>query len=338
MSSQPPILHLIFNEAHCSQVITGFLELFGTSLVIRDDRNNPEYDGHRSAFLEVEYQGKRIVYDTCDGYFLDDMSWYLNRCDVYFKRSFSTEKNKTLFPQHIDRIRPLGLYFFVTTPGNPLNDCRTIREKILDKVGIRSYDYFTKDKFERVPSFKRDDLKIIFFTRLWAPNLDDPQLNAEREYLNRMRVQIIETLSRQYGTSFFGGLHSDAFTKGYAPQLILPKSRTTKNAYLELMHRCDICIGSMGLHESIGGKTAEYVAAAKAIINERLHYEVTGDFQEGKNYISFDTAEQCVDAVNQLMNDPDRVFEMKKRNLAYYLDYLEPASLIGRTLSQVQDL
>ena len=332
MSDQRPVLHLIFDEAHCSQIITGFLELFGSSLVIRDERRNPEYDGHRSAIVEVEYRDKRMVYDTCDGYFPDIMSWYLNRCDLYFKRSYSTEKNLALFPQFDDRIRPLGLYYFLTAKGNPLNDCLSARERILDLVGVRSRASFTKDKFECVPSYKRDGLKTIFYTRLWEPNLGIPELDAEREYINKMRVQIIETLSRKYGSAFFGGLHSDPFTKGYAPQLILSKATTTKNAYLDLMHQCDICIGSMGLHESIGGKTAEYVAAAKAIINERLHYEVPGDFKEGQNYISFETAEECVDAVDRLMNDPDKVFEMKKKNLAYYIEYLEPASMIGRTL------
>lgn len=35
------------------------------------------------------------------------------------------------------------------------------------------------------------------------------------------------------------------------------------------MHDTDICIGSMGLHKSIGWKTGEHIAASKAIINEK---------------------------------------------------------------------
>lgn len=51
------------------------------------------------------------------------------------------------------------------------------------------------------------------------------------------------------------------------------------------MRRSDICIGSTGLWDSIGWKTGEYVAAARAVVNERFVYEVPGGFREGVNYL-----------------------------------------------------
>ncbi len=104
---------------------------------------------------------------------------------------------------------------------------------------------------------------------------------------------------------------------------------------MALLHQCDICIGTMGLHESIGWKTGEYVAAAKAIVNERFHYQVTGDFAEGVNYLPFETAQECIAAVQQLVEDPRKLYEMKRANEAYYRRWLKPEVLVKNTLDLV---
>jgi hypothetical protein len=89
------------------------------------------------------------------------------------------------------------------------------------------------------------------------------------------------------------------------------------------MHGSDICIGSMGLHKSIGWKTGEYVAASKAIINEKLKYEMPGDFKDGINYISYNTVNECFNAVDYLISNPDIVYKMKCANHRYYKKYLK---------------
>ena len=91
----------------------------------------------------------------------------------------------------------------------------------------------------------------------------------------------------------------------------------------------------MGLFESIGGKTGEYVAAAKAIVNERLHYTVTGDFAEGIHYLSFETVEQCLDAVQKLVEDSQLRLAMKQANAEYYRNYLRPDMLVKNTLELI---
>ena len=101
------------------------------------------------------------------------------------------------------------------------------------------------------------------------------------------------------------------------------------------MRSCDICIGSMGLHESIGWKTGEYVAAAKAIVNERFRYRVTGNFAEGKNYLPFTDADQCVAAVRQLAESPEARYKMQKANEDYYRNSLRPDALVKNSLDTV---
>ena len=120
-----------------------------------------------------------------------------------------------------------------------------------------------------------------------------------------------------------------------APDLIVPQELTERRRYLRVMHSSDICIGTTGLNGSIGWKTGEYVAAAKAIVHEELCYSVTGDFREGANYLSFRTAEECVEAVAKLVESPERLQAMKRANAAYYRQYLRPDILVKNTLEIV---
>ena len=171
-------------------------------------------------------------------------------------------------------------------------------------------------------------------TRLW--NDQEPDFsredNAERTYINQMRIDIIRSLREKYGEQFIGGLNDCELSRKWAPDLIMPAKYTERKRYLKLLHSCDICIGSMGLFESVGWKTGEYVAAAKAIVNERLHYTAPGDFQEGKNYLEFNTAQECLDAVERLVTDPQLRFEMQKANEEYYERFLRPDVLVSNTL------
>lgn len=105
---------------------------------------------------------------------------------------------------------------------------------------------------------------------------------------------------------------------------------------MKTLHQSDICIGTMGLHKSIGWKTAEYVAASKGIVNETLHYEVPGNFLEGKNYLAFITNEECMTGVSKLVDDPDLLFQMKVNNRQYYENYLRPDMLIKQVLKIVE--
>ena len=89
------------------------------------------------------------------------------------------------------------------------------------------------------------------------------------------------------------------------------------------MKKADICIGTMGVHRSIGWKIGEYIAAARAIVAERFEYIVPGNFDDGKHYIPYDTVDECCEAVSNLYENPALVYEMKKANEEYYLNYLK---------------
>lgn len=182
------------------------------------------------------------------------------------------------------------------------------------------------ENFEEIPSYKVNSGKpmILFSTRLWE--------GEENQGINTMRIGIIRALKGKYGKSFRGGLADSELARQIAPGLIISRLYTNKFSYLRRLHNSDICIASTGLHDSIGWKTAEYIAASKAIISEKLNYEVPGNWLKNKNYIEFDSVESCVMAVDSLVNNPDKIIDMQNANREYYLNYLKPDVLVARTL------
>lgn len=104
------------------------------------------------------------------------------------------------------------------------------------------------------------------------------------------------------------------------------------------MKKTDICIGTVGLHDSIGWKTAEYVALGKAIVCEPFRYSVPGEFLVEKNYLEFSTSDECVEAIQKIIENPNLVYQMKLNNLLYYYRYLKPDMMVKRTLDIVDNI
>ena len=322
---------------HASQIITGFLRLkeqgWPVELVDCRDSGSP-YCG--MPMMRAEYRGMKLIYDVGDGYNVpDDMEIGLKDCDVYFKRSFSAVKNQQLLPAYVDKMYPLGFNYHLTHKNNPINE--PLWKHFLKPLLGRTPDrYFVPEVFEGTAERIEGTPKILFLTRLWEREEDlPPEVNEERDLINEMRICIVKSLRQRYGDAFLGGVNDTPLSREIAPELIMPSAYTERKKYLKLLHSCDICIGSMGLFESIGWKTGEYVAAAKAIVNERFHYTVTGDYREGIHYLPFETAEECLAAVEELARDPEKLYAMKKANEEYYQRYLKPEILVKNSLDLV---
>ena len=327
--------------SHMGQIITGFLMLKEQGWdveIINNVQDTTSFCHGMTPFIRAEYRGKRLIYDMGDGYNVpEDTQYCLDHSDFCFKRSFSAEKNRAMLRDYEGKMFPLGLYFRVPHPRNPINE-PLWKAALKTLMGRASTRYFVPKVFVGKPEPEGDRTpRILFLTQLWndhEPGFSDEE-NRERTVINEMRINIIRALRERYGDSFIGGLNDNALSRAWAPDLIMPAEYTERKRYLKLVHSCDICIGSMGLFESIGGKTGEYVAAAKAIVNERLHFTVTGDFAEGVNYLSFETVEECLAAVQRLVEDPQLRFAMKQANAAYYELYLRPDVLVRNTLELV---
>lgn len=327
-------------EPHISQILTGFCMMEKAGKVQCRVKESDSAETIKGAFVEAQYKGKKVIYDVSDGYQdMEVISELLKRCDFYFKRSFSEEKNQALGEGAADKMFPLGLNYHVSCHGHPLDKPywkERIKQLLRIECNMYSNTYFAAEKFEETPRYKESGFRVLFATRLWEPDEAlSEQLNEERRYINRMRINIIRSLKEMQEIEFIGGVSDNRFSRRTAPDLIMPEKMTNRKSYIKLLHTADICIGTMGLHESIGWKTGEYVAAAKAILNETLHYQIPGDFYEGKNYLVFTNETECIEGVKWLTANPDKLYEMKLANQVYYNRYLQPERLIENTLKIV---
>lgn len=336
------LIKCLSKEPHLSQALTGFYMLFGRRRCkVEDHSEDPAYPYH-TAILDVEYKNRKIIYDMMDGYqYPEAIKYYLQQCDYYFKRSYSEEKNKSLGLPCVQKMYPYGFNYHVSCRNHPL-DKSYIKESLKavlrlpnDQYNNKS-TYYNSERFEEQPQYKTEGVKVLFMARLWEPDdMYSTEVNEERKSINRTRIAILRELKKNRDINFVGGVSDSEYAEENAPDLIMPGNLTYRKNYIHELHSSDICIGSMGLHESIGWKTGEYIAAAKAIINEKFHYEVPGDFMPGRNYLEYQTVAECLQAVSELAADPDKLYAMKKQNQIYYNKYLKPDMLIKNTLEIV---
>ncbi len=326
---------------HISQILCGFHELDKSGeykVVFEDVSEEAQRTYTDMSIVRVLYKGKVIIYDLMDGYIGPSMMKdLLEKCDFYFKRSFSHEKNEQ-FGSLKSKMFPLGFNYHLTYRGNPLND-GFVKRSVKLFLGRESHDAFTQKRFESTPKFKDKDIKILFLTRLWDPKecINEDYI-AERNRINEERIALIRALKSEYGSNVVAGINDSPLSRALAPDLIVSQKYTKRKNYLALMKECDICIASSGLHGSIGWKTAEYVAASKAIVSEPFNYTVTGDFVPGENYLEFTGVNECLDAVDSLVSSPDMLYKMKLKNHEYYKRYLVPRDLVKRSLETVDAL
>lgn len=327
---------------HISQIIAGFLSLrekgcLDFNIDVCYDKIIPFPVPH---LVEAEIEGRRIAFDMCDGYGnIDAIKAYIDNVDYYFKRSFSTKSNMS-YPKTIQqKIYPLGFNYHVTHLKNPIESIISINALLAGPTNlyypikqivkmIRGYGrdrYYTQDKFEKMADYKKDNIKILYLTRLW-----------ENEEISVTRINLVRELKKHFKNHFIGGVDNKPYARKTCPDLIVSPDFTRRPNYLNTMHQSDICIGTTGLHESIGWKTGEYIAASRAIVHETFNYEVPGHFNEGKNYLEFETIDQCLENVNHLFENPDALYNMKLANQHYYESWLKPEKLIENALQTVR--
>lgn len=351
-------INVYYNKcAHTSRVLTGFHMLETNNRIkLKMIENTDNYRGFSFQNLQAEIDNEMLVsFDMGDRWWLahDEGSKYLDLVDAYFARSYTSNSDmrKADCDRNINKVHPFGFDYYATYSGNPMDATVSKKKKLLSTVRkVSGYE-----KCMHVPYFegkadeKEKDFKIIFMTRLWNPeevNLKEPGISQEiieyrkymieeRYWINEQRIKIVKELQKNFGSRFTGGIYADSFANKKCPEIVLDKSQVRKKAYLDKMKESDICIGSVGLHQSIGWKTGEYVAAARAIIAEEFVYQVPGNFDDGNHYIPFNNAEGCLEAVEKLYNDADRIYKMKKANETYYEQYLKPDQQIRNALVQI---
>jgi hypothetical protein len=292
----------------------------------------------------------RVIYDTADSSDIDTQKLAL--CEVYFKRSYDPAIVTGL--KEDNKIYPLGFNYPVyakhdfswfQNSWNFMTD-KSFLKKDAFRQYIRTSTLWSRllrptngrfdcsaEALEGLPLLSREPI-ILFFARLWDPKrAKRSDLEDERHYINTMRVECIRKLKAQFGSLFSGGLEPNEFAINHYPDYVVPDPTITrKHVYLRNLKRASICVATMGLQQSNGWKLGEYIAGAKAIVTEKLYHCVPGDFNKGMNYLEFETPDQCVSGVQELVEDPGKRYAMMKRNFDYYHSYLRPDILVLNSL------
>ena len=288
-----------------------------------------------------------VHYDMHDAQDIDMRD--LNNCDYYFKRSFSASYVKTL-PRGSEKVRPFGLNCHVLPDfADPFAvrramrlssgvQCRMLALREALDAGNRLRFYSRVRELESLPDYLLPP-SVLFLVTAYDPH-DHPDRSAEkveeRMHNNETRAQCIRLLRKELGSAFVGGFNHTEYTlRHYKDCLASDTSVTDKKNYLRTLKSYSICVATTGLHASIGWKFAEYVGCARAIVSERLRYEVPGDLAPGRNYLEFASPAECVEQALRLMADRDLRNEMMTANSLYYRAHLRPDSLLLNSLLAV---
>ncbi|NQX60387.1 glycosyltransferase family 1 protein [Paenibacillus qinlingensis] len=326
-------------DGHISQIITGFMMLHDQKII--DLQINETAEFPFVSIVEVVINNEiRVLYDMADGYtfHLEHVEDYAERADFYFKRSY----NQNYHQQYAfaSRMYPLGLNYHVTMKNNRLdkptedNLLAKLKWYIKERQGRNYHQQFYVDKFEDFPRAVSAEPRILFATRTWS--FEEEDLNSEEtQYIDDMRAECIRRLRKQFGSNFIGGFSKREFARKHYPDCLLDESVTVRTNFMRLVKEADICLSTMGLFESNGWKLAEYVAASKAIVSERLRYTVP-DFVPNKHYLAFTSVDECLEQTVKLASNKELMLQMKKNNHDYYQQYLRPDKLILRSLLTMQ--
>ena len=345
--------HIINESVHLSQLYTGFGMLEKSGKFICSYEQSPYYQlySHGSRIITGTINRSiKLAYDMDDGDHI--ITEILEWSDFYFKRSYSKAMHEGISA----KIQPLGLYYLVYGPRMGLarrlmKNLQVIRQSkaidmakllvlhsrllsgLLSLKGGAAVNWYKR--FEAGPNLKQNP-KVIFMTQLWnTHNISNRQILEERMEINKMRCECIDLLRKEFPRQFYGGVYPSEYALALHKDFVIPDKKVFhKKNYLARMHASDIGVTTMGLFGSNGGKLGEYVAASKAIVSERLRYQVPGDFESGLNYLEFTTPEECVSQVRKLVDNPDLRFAMMLRNQTYYQSCLRPDVLVWNSLQK----
>lgn len=323
-----------------------------SQLIIKDKLFDVERPFHlrdaRKACTRVVLNNRyKICYDIHDSCEVDEE--YMDWSDIYFKRSYSAELHKSVEGQK-KKIYPLGLWheifpdffdkFAIQRSITQLNTPKYMFLTIVRALNLFNSIKFTPrtNNMELLPDFNAAP-KILFSIKAWDPfdNKERPQNKIdERISLNEFRANCIKLLKKEFGHNFFGGFDHSEFTKKNYKELLLPdRALYSKKQYINLLKNYPICVATAGLHRANGAKLAEYIAFSKAIISEKLYYQIPGKFEKDKNYLEFASPEECVEKAVFLYSNKEIRENIMINNSRFYQLFVKPDSLILNTILTV---
>lgn len=311
---------------HSMQIITGYKIMENKGyLELNLIENKKLHPAIIKSNINNNNNNNIVIYDLRDYSAIDEK--LLKNSIVYYKRSFDGKIHNYIS----EKIKPLGFNYMVGYNYSLKDKTKNLIRRLLGK----EHNFYNYYEFEELPKLN-DEVKILFLTRFWDTNFEgiDDKQKKEFESINNFRKECIIKAREEFGNRILAGVNDSLFSRKYCKELIVDNSITNKGNFINLIKEYPICVSTMGLHKSNGWRIAEYIAASRAIVSEKLYYEVPGNFEVNKNYLQFSTADELVEKLNFLIKNTDKIANIMNENNIYYNKYLRPDKLVFNTIKQ----
>lgn len=322
---------------HFSQLLAGLEFLNKEKKIVLS--YNLELGRYPSDIFRIELNGLNVFFDLSD-----NSRIYKNiyeQSDFYVKRMLLKSDMDIMM-----KLIPYGLYYPVYFKNRNLKFL-FLKDSELLKFSLKYWSTFSKlldikdciavneiSLLESEPSLNE---QVIFRARLWNPANNDTQWKKkERIILNDQRVEINRALKNEFGKSFKGGIMKDSYSVEICPDLILTEKEYHRREYLKQLKSASIGVVNQGLEDSIGAKMGEYVANSIAIVTTSIQkFKLPGNFNEGQNYLTYSSVEECREWTKKLVNDPRFRLRIQTNNVRYYNEYLHPGKKVNKIFNQI---
>ena len=356
---------LSLDQAYVSQVYAGLYDLAASGtidlkfiwfpMVRIHQRKGSHHAPSNTTLMYLEINSKdvgicKVCYDLQDGTDISSLDG-LENCDVYFKRSFSSDfiqsTSQIKTPELRCKIHPYGLnmpwrsyhsknelkraLIFNIATGAYRRESRAAIKRVLKAAtkGLKifrssSKSTYVTEKLECDPRSPVESL-ILFQTRLFDPALRGRRDPIQLLRMNKFRIETLKALKSAFGDIIIGGLIPNEYTLNMHPDVhhLISKEKTSRKEYLKLVKKCLITVFSLGVLDSNGWRLPEYFAMSKCIVSEHLKYELPEPIQENKHCIFFSNPSECVEACKLILDNPGFANEMRRKNYEYYIDNID---------------
>jgi hypothetical protein len=181
------------------------------------------------------------------------------------------------------------------------------------------------------------DLSVIFQTRLWRP--EDNSAAPDVDKVNEERANMVRSLRSAFRERFVGGIVADAYSRTFCPDAVV-SAHTSRRAYIRRTQHALVGVFTRGLHDSLGFRLPEYLAAGVCIVSKAIQDVIPAPLAVDVHYKSYQSINECISQCDYLLTHPDEAQRMRIANTKYYVEWCSPKQqmllLLKRCFSDVQ--
>ncbi len=173
--------------------------------------------------------------------------------------------------------------------------------------------------------------RVVFQTRVWRSVRGDSPGDIR---VNEERMEVVRALRRAFDFPDTIGLLDSMMAREIGPELLLSR-KVPRSEYATQLRTSLVAVNSHGVHGSAGFKVAESLAAGCAIVSRPMLIELPVPLEPDVHYLTYDSAEECVDKCRYLLDNPKASNGMRERNRQYYRENVHPLSAARNFLRSV---